>query len=244
MSYPFELETREEMVQAAQLMHVRGLISGHDGNISVRVGPDRILCTPSAMNKGFLKERDLVVVDLEGKLQRGKVPPSSEILMHLKVYQERPDVQCVVHAHPPHCVACTLVGISLETAVVPEAAFLMGAVPTAPYATPGTDEVPKSIEPFIGRSEAILLARHGSITFGRTVMEAYNRLEALEHVAQVLFLANNLGQVVPLTDDELGRLHHSVTSRGIPWRYPTEGAAGEQLVDTIVQKVVEKLRKG
>ncbi len=218
MSYPFELETREEMVQAAQLMHVRGLISGHDGNISVRVGPDRILCTPSAMNKGFLKERDLVVVDLEGKLQRGKVPP--------------------------HCVACTLVGISLETAVVPEAAFLMGAVPTAPYATPGTDEVPKSIEPFIGRSEAILLARHGSITFGRTVMEAYNRLEALEHVAQVLFLANNLGQVVPLTDDELGRLHHSVTSRGIPWRYPTEGAAGEQLVDTIVQKVVEKLRKG
>lgn len=244
MSYPFELESRRDMVKAARLMHVRGLISGHDGNISVRLAANKVLCTPTGVNKGFLEEKDLVVVDLSGQLLRGSIPPSSEIKMHLSVYTQREDVRCVIHAHPPHCVAATLVGLSMETAVVPESAFLMGAVPTADYATPGTREVSDSLAPYIADSEAILLARHGSITFGKDVTEAYNRLEALEHVAQVLFLANNLGSVMPLSAGELGRLKESVTSRGLPWRYPDEGADGSALADLIVQKVLDRLRKG
>jgi L-fuculose-phosphate aldolase len=242
MSYPFELESRRDMVKAARLMHVRGLISGHDGNISVRLAANKVLCTPTGVNKGFLEEKDLVIVDLSGSLVRGPVAPSSEIKMHLRVYQRRQDVRCVVHAHPPHCVACTLVGLSMETAVIPESAYLMGAVPTADYATPGTREVPDSLDPYIDDREAILLARHGSITFGRNVMEAYNRLEALEHVAQVLFLANNLGQVQPLSAEDLARLKESVTSRGIPWRYPEAGADGSGLTDLIVSRVLERLR--
>ena len=243
MSYPFELEVRQQIVQAARLMHGRGLIAGHDGNISVRVAHNKLVCTPSGVNKGFLTERDLVVVDLEGNRLRGNESPSSEILMHLLVYQHRPDVGCVVHAHPPHCVACTLVGLSLSTPQVPEAAFVLGAVPTARYSTPGTQEVPDSIEPFIAQHEAILMERHGSITFGTSITEAYNRLEALEHVAQVLFLARNLGEVAPLSDDEIGRLKASVTARGIPWRYPAD-SSGAPLTDLIVQKVLEQLRNG
>lgn len=242
MSYPFELEVRQEIVKAARLMHSRGLIAGHDGNISVRVGPGKLVCTPSGVNKGFIEEKDLVMVDLDGRLLRGGAEPSSEIRMHLQVYRRRDDVGCVIHAHPPHCVACTLVGIRLTEPVVPEAAFVLGAVPTAPYATPGTEEVPRSIEPYIATCRGILLERHGSLTVGADVREAYNRLEALEHVAQLLFLARNLGDVPPLSPEQVRSLKDVVTARGLPWGYPdSHGAFG--LTDDIVRKVLEKLRQ-
>jgi L-fuculose-phosphate aldolase len=242
MSYPLEMEVRQEIVKAAILMHARGLIAGQDGNISVRIGPDKIVCTPSGINKGFMTERDLVVVDLDGNKVRGQEGPSSEILMHLLAYRQRQDVGCVIHAHPPHCVACTLVGLSLSSLQLPEAAFILGAVPTAPYATPGTPEVPASIEPFIGRAEAILLERHGSLTVGKNVREAYNRLEALEHVAHVLFLARNLGDVAPLNEQESERLRAIVTARGLPWKYPDSNAPDPFLTDAVVKRVLDKLR--
>lgn len=241
MSYPFELAVRQDIVKAARLMHSRGLIAGHDGNISVRVAPTKLVCTPSGVNKGFLEEKDLVLVDLDGRLLRGGAEPSSEIRMHLQVYRRREDVGCVVHAHPPHCVACTLAGIRLTEPVVPEAAFVLGAVPTAPYATPGTDEVPRSIEPFVASCRGILLERHGSLTVGADVREAYNRLEALEHVAQLLFLARNLGDVPPLSPGQIESLKAVVTARGLPWGYPdSQGSPGP--TEAIVQKVLERLR--
>jgi len=238
MSYPHEVEVRGQIVHAARLMHARGLIAGHDGNISVRVGANRLICTPSGVNKGFLEEKDLVLVDLDGQKLKGRVEPSSEIRMHLLVYLRRPDVHCVVHAHPPHCIACTLVGVSLTSPQLPETAFVLGAVPTARYSTPGTSEVPESIDPYVSNCDAILLERHGSLTLGRDVMEAYNRLEALEHAAKVLFLARNLGEVSPLDPNAVARLKNSVTSRGLPWKYPD---AGEDLVNAIVARVLEKL---
>ena len=103
--YQWEEKLREETVAVARMLHSREYISGLDGNISVRTAPDKLLCTPSGVNKGFLNARDLVVLDLDGRLVRGKLEPSSEILMHLMVYRERPDVNSVIHAHPPHCVA-------------------------------------------------------------------------------------------------------------------------------------------
>jgi len=243
MSYPLELQVREEMVRAARLMHQRSLIAGHDGNISVRIGPNKLVATPSGVNKGFLHERDLVVVDLEGRKLRGDREPSSEMLMHLLVYQKREDVGSVVHAHPPHCVACTLVGLSLATPQVPETAFVLGAVPTAPYSTPGTPEVPTSIEPFITRSDAVLLERHGALAVGSDLWDAYNRLEALEHVAHILFLARNLGEVSPLGPDEVARLRSVVEARGLPWRYPTNDSLPRELVDAIVQRVLKELAR-
>jgi len=236
-----EEKLRQEMVLVGSRMHDQGYISGYDGNISVRVGQDRLLCTPSGVNKAFLHPTDIVVIDLKGERLRGKSGPSSEVLMHLEVYSRRTDVACVVHAHPPHAVACTLAGISMSVPQVPETAFILGAVPTAPYATPGTAEVPESIRPFVKSCEALLLARHGALTMGRDLREAYDRLEALEHVAKVLFLARNLGEVPPLTPDEVARLKASVTARGIPWRYPESEAMPSNLVDAIVERVVERL---
>jgi L-fuculose-phosphate aldolase len=238
-----EEKIRQDMVLVARRMHDRGFISGYDGNISVRTGQDRLLCTPSGRNKAFIEATDIVVLDMQGKLLRGKSEPSSEVRMHLAVYKERPEAGCVVHAHPPHAVACTLAGISLAVPQVPETAFILGSVPTAAYATPGTDEVPESIRPFVKSAEAILLARHGAVTVGRDLSEAYDRMEALEHVARVLFLARNLGDLTPLSPAEVARLKESVTSRGIPWRYPESAALPANLVDVIVERVVHKLSR-
>lgn len=242
MSYQDEEKIRQEIVTVSRLLHSREYISGYDGNVSVRVGRNRLLCTPSGVNKGFLEARDLVVVDLDGNtLRGGGRTPSSEVLMHLLVYQQRPEMNAVVHAHPPHCVACTLTGINLSMPVVPETAYLIGAVPTAPYATPGTQEVPESIRPFIRESCAMLLDRHGSLTMGKDLWAAYNRLESLEHVARILFLARNLGELIPLSAQEVARLRAAVTSRGLPWKFPDDGRLPTQLVDSIVSRVLEKL---
>lgn len=238
-----EENLRREVVTVARLMHDRGYISGYDGNISARLGRGVLLCTPSGVNKAFLDPADLVVLDMAGTRLRGRMEPTSEILMHVIVYEKRPDVQCVIHAHPQHCVACTLTGISLAVPQVPESAFILGAVPTAAYATPGTPEVPDSIRPYVESCDALLLARHGSLTVGRDVREAYDRLEALEHVAKVIFLARNLGDVMPLSADEVARLKASVTSRGIPWKFPESPGLPAGLVDTIVQQVLARLEK-
>jgi L-fuculose-phosphate aldolase len=242
MSFQDEEKIRQDIVQAARLLHSREYISGFDGNISVRIGRNRLICTPSAVNKGFLEAKDLVVIDLEGNTLRGNQrSPSSEILMHLLVYAERPEIKAVVHAHPPHCVACTLTGINLSLPIVPETAYHIGAVPTAPYATPGTQEVPQSIRPFINESCAILLERHGSLTLGKDLWGAYNRLESLEHVARILYLSRNLGELIPLTPEQVARLRSAVTSRGLPWKFPDDGQLPPQLVDSIVKRVIEKL---
>lgn len=236
---------RDEMVAVARLMHQRGLVGGMDGNLSARVGRDRVLCTPSGSNKGFLRPQDLLLVDLDGTPLRRGTSPSSEILMHLKAYEKRSDVAAVVHAHPPHAVACTLVGITLTDVVVPELAFSLGAVPTAAYATPGTPEVAQSLEPHIERSDAILLARHGAMTVGKDLWQAYNRMEGLEHAAHILFLARNLGDLVPLGQGELQRLRDSVEARGIPWKMDVgaEGGFPSDLMQAIIEQVLARLTR-
>lgn len=233
--------TREEIVRVSQWLHQRGYIGGMDGNISVRL-QDRLLCTPSGVNKGFLTSQDLVMTDLQGHVVSGKGKPSSELEMHLEVYRQRSDVRAVVHAHPPHCVACTLSEVELTRPVVPELAYTLGAVPTAPYATPGTPEVAASIAPHVAFSQAILLARHGSLTVGSTLIEAYNRLEGLEHAAHILYLARNLGPLVPLAQSEVHRLRLSVESRGLPWGYAgqEDDALTQRLVEEVLRRMLSK----
>lgn len=233
--------TRDEIVQVSHWLHQRGYIGGMDGNISVRL-EGKLLCTPSGVNKGFLTRTDLVVTDLQGQVLSGKGRPSSELEMHLEVYRQRSDVMAVVHAHPPHCVACTLSGVELTQPIVPELAYTLGAVPTAPYATPGTPEVAASIAPYVASSQAILLARHGSLTVGASLLEAYNRLEGLEHAAHILFLARNLGPLVPLAEGEVQRLRRSVESRGLPWRY--SAAKDDEVTQRLVEAVLAKILAG
>ncbi len=205
-----EHELRREMVRVGRLMWERGYVAATDGNLSARLGSNRLLVTASGLSKGFLSEDDLIVIGLDGELVsayrgRGK-RPSSEIAMHLEVYRQRPDVKAVVHAHPPLATAFSIAGVSLARCVIPEVVVTLGGIPTAEYATPGTAEVPVSIRQAICDYDAIILAHHGSLTVGSTLWEAYLRLEKVEHTAEITLAAQQLGQVQTLSPEAVEKL--------------------------------------
>lgn len=204
-----ERSLRLEMIRVCRKLESKGLIAASDGNVSCRIDQDGILITPSGVSKGDLEPEELAKTSMNGNLLEGPIKPSSEIRMHLHVYRMRPDVSAIVHAHPPVVTAFTLAGFPFNSKVLPEVWLMLGKVPLAPYATPGTDEVPQSIEPHIMGSRAILLKRHGAITFGGGLMEARMRMEKLEHCAKILFYASMLEDrktPVALTDSEIAKL--------------------------------------
>jgi L-fuculose-phosphate aldolase len=195
-----------EIVRICGWMYQRGFIASSEGNVSVCLEPDRILVTPRGVHKGFLQPHQLALTDLDGHQISGDLSPSSELQLHLLVYRERPDVRAVVHAHPTMAIACSLAGISLADGVLPEVITALGAIPTAPYATPGTAAAAEVIRPLIHQFDAIILARHGSVTVGKDLQEAYSKLEMLEHTARILSLSRVLGPVSPLPKEEVARL--------------------------------------
>jgi L-fuculose-phosphate aldolase len=205
-----EYEMRQEMVRIGHLMWERGYVAATDGNLSVRLSSDRLLVTASGQSKGFLSADDLVIISLDGEpvpSHRGRgLRPSSEILMHLEVYRQRPDVKAVVHAHPPVSTAFSIADVSLARCVIPEVIVSLGTIPTAEYATPGTGEVATSIREAISDYDALILAHHGSLTVGRTLWEAYLRLEKVEHTAQITLAAHQLGQVRTLSPEAVAKL--------------------------------------
>ncbi|MGE0681505.1 MAG: class II aldolase/adducin family protein [Candidatus Binatia bacterium] len=211
-----------EVVQICCWMYQKGFIASSEGNVSVRLEPDRLLVTPRGVHKGFLRPEHLVVTDLEGCRVSGELLPSSEISLHLAVYHERQDVQAVIHAHPTTAVACTLAGISLAEGIIPEVITALGAIPTVPYTTPGTPELGLTMRPAIHQFDAIMLARHGSVTVGADLQEAYSKLEMLEHAAQILYLARLLGPVNPLPQEEVTRLLRAGGHPLLPGMQPSQ----------------------
>jgi len=205
-----EHELRREMVRVGRLMWERGFVAATDGNLSARMGANRLLVTASGVSKGFLSDEDLVIIRMDGEpvsSYRGRDSrPSSEIALHLEVYHQRPDVNAVVHAHPPLATAFTIAGVSLARCVIPEVIVALGGIPTAEYATPGTPEVPVSIQQTIGDYDAMILAHHGSLTVGDTLWEAYLRLEKVEHTAEITLAAQQLGQVNTLSPQAVEKL--------------------------------------
>ncbi len=198
-------QLRQEIVRVCRMLHRKNYLAATDGNVSVRLG-DQILLTPSGENKGMMEEDQVITVDLEGRLLAGTGRPTSELRMHLLVYELRPEAGAVVHAHPPYATACTLAGISLLEPILPEVVITLKGIPTAAYATPGTEEVPKAIRELIQEFDAILLSRHGAMTLGQDVMDAYNKMEKLEHTARVVLAARLQGPVSPLSASEVEKL--------------------------------------
>ncbi|MBS2025937.1 MAG: class II aldolase/adducin family protein [Deltaproteobacteria bacterium] len=201
---PSERTLRAQMVEVGRRLYARGLINGGEGNLSARLSERRLLCTPAGVNKGFLREEDLVVTELDGSPQNELKLPSSELLLHLACYQERADCLAVVHAHPPHAVALTLMKAPLIPCM-PEAITALGEVPTAPYATPGGPAVAEAVRPLLKGADCVLMERHGALAMGRglkSLLDACDKMEMLEGVARVQWLASRHVPPTPLPEDE------------------------------------------
>ena len=197
---------RQEIVEICRLLYEKNLMSSTDGNVSVRVDKDHLLITPSGVHKGFLKPEELILTDMKGERVSGTGRPSQEILMHLCSYQERPEIRAVLHAHPVHCIAMTLAGMDLRGNYLPEVILSVGEIPVIPYTTPTTEEVPRMIREYVRKYDAMILDRHGALTIGKNLMEAFCKMERLEHVAQTVVIAKQLGNLKPLTAEELQKL--------------------------------------
>lgn len=198
---------RVEICQVGKLLYDRGYVVSNDGNLSLRVAPDRLLVTPSGVSKGRLTPDMLLVTDLEGNVLEGNRHPSSETKMHLAVYRGRPDVGAVVHAHPPVSTAFAVCRRGMETPYLSELVTGLGAVPCTPsFAMLSTDQVPRSVEPYLADHCAVLLANHGALTWGEDLWEAFDRMETVEHTAKILLNARLLGDPVALTQEETAEL--------------------------------------
>jgi len=184
-----------------------GLIAGRDGNLSVRLGLNRVLVTPSGLIKSLVTAADMVEVDLTGRPhRRGRRKPTSELDLHLRILRHRPDVQAVVHAHPPIATGFAVAGEAIPDNLLPELIFVVGRVPIVPYGTPGTPELGDRIVPYLEGHDALLLANHGAVTMGSTLDEAWIRMESLEHSARIIVAARMVGRPQPLDVQSVERL--------------------------------------
>lgn len=216
-----ESALRQEIVRVGRLMYDKGFICASDGNISARLGRGRLLITPSGLHKGFLEPEQILIVNERGEragpttAANRHLKPTSELPMHLEVYRQRPDVNAVLHAHPPITIALSIAGVSMEQCLLPEAIIFLGLVPTAEYAMPASEENVRAIERLIGHHDALVLQRHGSLTVGQDPMNAFMRLETLEQNARILFMLAQLGVHSPMPPEEVGKLLQLRASLGL-----------------------------
>lgn len=208
-----ERALREEFVRIGQLMHSRHYVTATDGNISARLDDNRFLVTPSGLSKGFMTPDQMVVIDGDARpVGTGRygaartLVPSSEILLHLEAYRQRPDIRAVVHAHPPTAIALSIAGIPVAQCLLPEVIVTLGLIPTTEYATPASPEGATVIRDYIRTHDAVILQRHGSVTVGTSPFDAYLKLEKLEHAAEVTLILWQLGRQQPFPPGAVDKL--------------------------------------
>src|SRR4029450_4069298 len=209
------LPVRREIVQVCRRLYDRGLIAGPDGNVSVRLAGDRVLVTPAGMSKVDVTEEDLVELSLDGQHRRGAKRASSEVAVHLRIYQRRPDVQAVVHAHPPTATGFAVAGESFAACVLPEIIYQVCWVPLVPYPPPGRTALADAFEPYLARHDAFLMANHGATTVGSSLIVADQRMESLEDTAKRLLAGRRLGRVQTLGSEDVRALE-TARARAFP----------------------------
>jgi L-fuculose-phosphate aldolase len=202
----YEHQHREDLVHFGKLIHQQGFVSSCDGNLSVRLDDERVLATPTGVSKGMMHTSDMVIVDLTGRRIEGQRDVSSEIAMHLTIYRMRPDIQAVLHAHPPTATGFASAGIALDQPICSEVVVTLGAVPLAEYGTTGTPELSASLLPYVRDYDAILLSNHGTVTYGTSLMHAYLKTEAVEHFAKIMLVTLQLGQQKALSPADIRKL--------------------------------------
>jgi L-fuculose-phosphate aldolase len=201
-----EAQHRRDICAVGRWIHEHGYVASTDGNISVRLGPDRILLTPTSMSKAMMNPEDLVIIDFDGKRVSGLRKPSTELGMHILIYRLRPDINAVCHAHPPTATGYAAAGLPLDKPILCELVIGLGSIPVARYGTPGTSELGASIEPYVQDHDAILMANHGVVTYGPDLLTAYLRMETTEHFAQVSLVTERLGKKVLLSGADVEKL--------------------------------------
>src|SRR4029077_19880550 len=203
---PTERKYREEIVRYGRMLHERGFVAAMDGNLSVRLGADRALVTPTCLSKGSMRSADMVIVDMEGKRVSGHRNVTSEIGMHLLIYRLRADVKAICHAHPPTATGFAAAGMALTEPLVCEVVMGLGCIPLARYGTPGTSELAQTLEPFVPKYDAILMSNHGVVAYADTLEHAYMKMETVEHFAQIALVTHLLGRQQPLKEGEVEKL--------------------------------------
>ena len=213
-----EREHRDDIVQIGRLMFQKGWIASNDGNISIRLDDERILATPTGMCKGMMEPDDLIILDRHGRKISGQRERTTEINMHLTIYELRPDIRGVVHAHPPVATGFATAGKPLNLALLPEVIIAFGCVPIAAYGLPGTSELTEPMRPLIPKHDALLMANHGAVCYGEDVFQAYFRMETVEHSARIQLVAELLGGPRVLPKTEVDKLLDSRNRYGVKAR--------------------------
>ena len=258
-----EFELKKQIVEIGKRIWTRGYVAANDGNITVMLNENELLTTPTGVSKGYMTTQMIIKVDRTGKVISGNPDfrPSSEVKMHLEVYKERPDVKSVVHAHPQYATSFAVAGIPLNKCVLPEAIIVIGSVPLAPYGLPSTMEIPDSIRPLIKDSDAILLENHGALTLGSDLLNAYHKMETLEHTASIVWKAIQLGNMNVLPENERDRLMGLREKFNLPGRVAVcdatpmpsnagkfsdnknlAGGISEEKIREITEKVIAKIK--
>ena len=203
-----EQQIKEQICEIGRRMYSRNMVAANDGNISVRLDKNEFFCTPTGVSKGYMTPEFICRVDSAGNLLEANpgFRPSSEMKMHMRVYERRPDIGAVVHAHPPYATSFAVMGMPLDKPIISEAVVSLGAVPVAEYGTPSTSEVPDALEKYLPDYDALLLEHHGALTYAADLMTAYMRMESVEFYAQLLYQTTMLGGPRLLSEERVQKL--------------------------------------
>ncbi len=262
-----EFEIKKLMCDIGRRVYNRGMVAANDGNFSVKLNDNEFLCTPTGVSKGFMTPEYICKVDAKGNViqANGNFRPSSEIKMHMRVYEKRPDVGAVVHAHPSFATSFAIAGIPLTQPIMPEAVIALGCVPIAKYGTPSTVEIPDAVEEYLPYFDQVLLENHGALTWGPDLLNAYHKMESVEFYAELLFKSRQLGGPKEFDKQQIEKLYEIRRQMGIPGKHPANlcpnakegkpschscggsctcggsGKADAELVSSITKKVMEQL---
>lgn len=217
-----ENEIKQQICDIGKRIYDKGMVAANDGNISVKIGDNEFLCTPTGVSKGFMTPEFICKVDRDGNVLEANpgFKPSSEIKMHMRVYKERPDVNAVVHAHPMYATAFAIAGIPLTQPIMPEAVIALGYVPIAEYGTPSTEEIPDAVSKYLQSVDAVLLENHGALSYSDSLLNAYHKMESVEFYAQLLYISTQLGGPKELSEQQVQRLYEIRRQFGLKGKHP------------------------
>ena len=217
-----ELDIKKEMCEIGKRVYDRGMVASNDGNFSVKLNDNEYLCTPTGVSKGFMTPEYICKVDAKGNILEANegFRPSSEIKMHMRIYEKRPDVKAVVHAHPMYATTFAIAGKPLMEPIMPEAVIFLGGVPLAKYGTPSTMEIPDAVEEFLEDYDAVLLENHGALTYSDSLLNAYHKMESVEFYARLMYQTMTIGGPQILSDERVEQLYEIRRNMNLTGRHP------------------------